>query len=87
MCVCENPLVRAAGDRFDGGWYPAALFISPSLSDPPLSLQFFFLTLNLPITLCLSLHLQPPPPALHLRRHAPFSLNGVQTFGTYWTEQ
>lgn len=44
-------------------------------------------TLKLPITPPLSLHLQPSPPSLQPSSHAPFSLNGVQTFGTYWTEQ
>lgn len=57
-----------------------------SLSLPRSLLHFVsncFLILNLP---SLSLHLYPPTP-LHLSRQAPFSLNGVLTFGTFWTEE
>lgn len=47
------------------------------------SVSYFFQTLNLLITSCLSLHFPSPPPSLH----APFSLKRVQTFGTNRTEQ
>lgn len=71
---------------FDGDSYPEALLISLSQIYHSVS-TFFSLTINLPITPGLSLHLEPSSPSFHLSRHAPFSLNGVQRFGTYWTEQ
>ena len=85
VCVCSGPPVRFAGDGIWWWLVPcSSLYLSLSLCISRLSLP----ALNLPITPRLSLHLQPsPPPFLHLGRHAPFSLNGVQTFGTYWTGQ
>lgn len=87
VCACVDLRTHVCSSPqwgFDGDWYPEALFISQILHSGS---TFFFLIINLPITPRLSLHLQPLPPSLHLSRHAPFSLNGVQTFGTYWTEQ